>query len=224
MKAWSNAAAIRRCLSPRRFVSNIKCFDEYEEEEQRKRIQSTEFYDKHAAQRRYFYYIDLQGRLFLEDAQPKNIATCLKSSAFLKFFYSRLRLNTNKEHDDEYLASYPYYSPCGKESNYVKSAAIQTPWVFQDLVVTDSSRYELILQGGITNIFNPASVMMGSKTGRLYHALSLPKRDCFNIGLIKSHLAIQISQYIHLEEDGLVLHWNGMEYPVLEYEEVKIKS
>ena len=43
--------------------------------------------------RRYFYYVDLQGRLFLEDTVPKNIATSLKSDKFLDFFWRQLRPN-----------------------------------------------------------------------------------------------------------------------------------
>jgi hypothetical protein len=40
-----------------------------------------EFYDRWGAGeriRRYFYNIDLQGRLFLEETSPKNIATSIK--------------------------------------------------------------------------------------------------------------------------------------------------
>ena len=33
------------------------------------------------------------GRLFLEDAEPKNIATCLKADKFLSFFFSQVRPN-----------------------------------------------------------------------------------------------------------------------------------
>ena len=40
---------------------------------------TTEFYEREAEKRHYFYHIDLQGRLYLEDTTPKNIATSLKS-------------------------------------------------------------------------------------------------------------------------------------------------
>ncbi|KAG6976125.1 hypothetical protein JG688_00001695 [Phytophthora aleatoria] len=66
--------------------------DKYLELKQLKDIKSEEFYDQQAHKRRYFYYIDLQGRLFLEDTRPKNIATSLKSAKFLRFFFSQLTM------------------------------------------------------------------------------------------------------------------------------------
>ena len=85
---------------------------EYEELRQLKDIKSKSFYEEEGTRRNYFYYIDLQGRLFLEDTVPKNIATSLKSDKFLNFFFRQLKdNNTNK------FGEYPYFSPCGNESN-----------------------------------------------------------------------------------------------------------
>jgi hypothetical protein len=48
-----------------------------------------EFYDHWASGekiRRYFYNIDLQGRLFLEETAPKNIATSIKDEYVTKYW------------------------------------------------------------------------------------------------------------------------------------------
>ncbi|KAG6969386.1 hypothetical protein JG687_00003246 [Phytophthora cactorum] len=73
--------------------------DKYLELKQLKDIKSEEFYDQQAHKRRYFYYIDLQGRLFLEDTRPKNIATSLKSAKFLRFFFSQTKHVTSGSPD-----------------------------------------------------------------------------------------------------------------------------
>lgn len=79
-------------------------------------IRSPAFYDEHAKKRQYFYHVDLLGRLFLEDAVPKNVTTCLKSEKFLNFFFSRLRANNTGLHEE-----YPLVSPCGREMNFIKA-------------------------------------------------------------------------------------------------------
>ena len=38
--------------------------------------------------REYFYYIDHQGMLYLDDARMKNFTSCFKEKHFLKFFRS----------------------------------------------------------------------------------------------------------------------------------------
>ena len=38
-------------------------------------------------ERRYYYYVDLQGRLFIEDVIPKNITSCLKSEKVRMLMY-----------------------------------------------------------------------------------------------------------------------------------------
>lgn len=57
---------------------------DYEDELQRRQIKSAAFYESEGQRRRYFYHVDVKGRLFLEDTLPKNIATSLKSPAFLE--------------------------------------------------------------------------------------------------------------------------------------------
>lgn len=38
------------------------------------------FYEAEGKKRRWFYTVDLQGRLFLEQMRVKNLTSCLKSS------------------------------------------------------------------------------------------------------------------------------------------------
>ena len=115
---------------------------EPEEIRQLKYIKSLEFYEYYANEqlkqkfkgkikRKYFYHIDLQGRLFLEDTIPKNIATSLKSPKFLNFFWRLIRHNPNYCNqpitpnntlckDNNFHTDYPYISRCGNEMNYIK--------------------------------------------------------------------------------------------------------
>ena len=68
--------------------------DDYIEDWQRAQIKPIEFYEREAKRNRhYFYTIDLQGRLFLEESRIKNIATSLKDFRFLNFFFKQLRVN-----------------------------------------------------------------------------------------------------------------------------------
>ncbi len=81
------------------------------------------------APRAYFYFVDTHGRLYLHDTTPRTIATCLKDSKFLDFFWKRLQLNTNELVSS---SAFPYVSPCGSEMNFVQCA--DTPWVHVPLV------------------------------------------------------------------------------------------
>ena len=69
------ASGVRRAVSgtPAR-----ACNSRYIEQWQASCVKDEAFYESNAAERNYFYSIDLQGRLFLEDTMPKNIATSLK--------------------------------------------------------------------------------------------------------------------------------------------------
>lgn len=98
------------------------------------------FFNYWNSRRVYFYLVDFKGNVFL-DHQSKRP---LRTREFLDFFYRRLR-----PRDDAKLAEacrgcppeyrfdaelYPYYSPCGKEINLVRSPFRETsPLVFHDL-------------------------------------------------------------------------------------------
>ena len=66
--------------------------------------------------REYFYYIDHQGQLFLDDAKVKNFISCFQDKEFLAFFFKRVKLNTTGRYEVEF----PYLSPCGRERNYIR--------------------------------------------------------------------------------------------------------
>ncbi|TMW56010.1 hypothetical protein Poli38472_008658 [Pythium oligandrum] len=205
--------------------------DKYLELKQLKDIKSEEFYDEQGVHRRYFYYIDLQGRLFLENTRPKNIATSLKSAKFLRFFYSQLRPNRLKQPDaprDEEIneivpfLEYPYRSPCGKEMNFIKCA--DRPLVFEDLRRSDATdKWEFVFGGGeLTMPFDPAALKISLTTGRLYHDVEtkrFPRGDVESIGLVRSQLAVELGKTIHLlddVEDDVIgeFEWQEQLYPI----------
>lgn len=96
----------------------------------------------------YFYNIDLHGRLFLEETSPKNVATCLKDTKFLNFFFKQIR-----SIDDEGITvksfmkmhgipsdHYPYVSLCGsREYNFIRPAT--KPFVFHSMEINDSDSF-----------------------------------------------------------------------------------
>ena len=57
--------------------------------------------------------INDRGLLFLEETKRRNIATCLKDKAFLKFFYKRMERNANTS--PYYNQGYSFVSKCGRE-------------------------------------------------------------------------------------------------------------
>lgn len=98
--------------------------------------------------RHYFYYIDHEGQLFLDDSRMKNFTSCFKGNyyrlqykhdnninvtmthfpekRFLTFFYRNLRPNTTQHHPD-----FPYISDCGVEQNFLRCD--DRPFVFTQL-------------------------------------------------------------------------------------------
>ncbi|EEY63959.1 uncharacterized protein PITG_02470 [Phytophthora infestans T30-4] len=159
--------------------------DKYLELKQLKDIKSEEFYDRQAHERRYFYYIDLQGRLFLEDTRPKNIATSLKSTKFLRFFFSQVRPNgivQCKIKEEEEFLEYPFRSPCGKEMNFIKCA--DRAFVHEDLP------YDALLTG---------TLRISLSTGRLYHDVQtkhIASGTPEGVALVRSQLAVELGKHI----------------------------
>ena len=78
--------------------------------------------------REYFYYIDHQGMLFLDDAKMKNFTCCYKEELFLKNFFKRLKKNNT----GRFMQEFPYLSLCGKERNFVRCEDL--PIVFTQLI------------------------------------------------------------------------------------------
>ncbi|GMI11638.1 hypothetical protein TrLO_g12269 [Triparma laevis f. longispina] len=174
----------------------------YIEAWQKNCIRPNAFYEEHAENRTYFYSVDLQGRLFLEETSPKNIATSLKSDKFLNFFFKQLRWNNTGEFN-----SYPFFSPCGPEKNYIRPACL--PIVFHDMLHSD-----LIFGGNLIQSFNPRNLAMSVKSGRMFHKLEHVNDGVKRIktsmqksgndwGLVKSSVAGRIAQRIEYKDDTL---------------------
>ena len=193
----------------------------YPEDIQLDDIKPPTFYAEQGHQLNWFYYVDHQGRLFTEDTIPKNIATSLKAPKFIDFFFKQLRPNTEFPE----FAEYPWYSPCGKEHNFIKASP--SPVVFQELNVKE----ELVWGASLTVPFNPSKLRMDD-AGMLYHGLDEIKRLRGNHGLIKSSLGVQLAATMEInvsaeeeEEDdrgdgreGRVVgtfEWKGVMHDVL---------
>lgn len=161
--------------------------------------------------RRYFYNIDFQGRLFLEETTPKNIATSIKDDKFLDFFFSRVRTITEREQpfllEHECFEDYPFVSLCGHEVNYIRPAAV--PIVFHSLI---NHNEQLIFGGSLSIAFDASQLAISKDTGKLYHRLDTPsevspeKKNNRNMeelrklgfGLIRSSVAVALSDRIQL--------------------------
>ena len=74
---------------------------------------------KRKDEREYFYKINHQGQLFMDDAKVKNFITCFKDPVFLKFFYPKIRPIREREVGYEDMG-FTWVSPCGPETNYIK--------------------------------------------------------------------------------------------------------
>ncbi|XP_039259659.1 UPF0598 protein CG30010-like [Styela clava] len=142
--------------------------------------------------REYFYYIDHQGQLFLDDTKVKNFITCFKDKPFLEFFFRRIKGNVTGRYQD----SFPYLSLCGRERNFIRCD--DYPIVYTHIIEKtelDSGGVQYLLSYGgagdkLTLPFEPTTLCMLPHTGRVYHIC----HDRYGgIGLIKSSLAIDIS-------------------------------
>ncbi|XP_005188574.1 UPF0598 protein CG30010-like [Musca domestica] len=144
--------------------------------------------------REYFYYIDHEGMLFLDDAKMKNFTSCFKEKKFLKFFFDRVKFNDTKR----YRSEFPYLSPCGRERNFIRCD--DTPIVFTHVTENSEGLDKLLYNhaGDVLQIdFEPQKIYMNPETGRVYHPYSLAKVG--SIGLIRSKLSIELSKYFEFE-------------------------
>ncbi|XP_034002141.1 UPF0598 protein C8orf82 homolog [Trematomus bernacchii] len=146
--------------------------------------------------REYFYYIDHQGQLFLDETKVKNFVTCFKDVKFLVFFFSRLRSNQSGRYEEDF----PFLSLCGRERNFVRCD--DRPVVFTHLLQSPAGApgvpgdQELLsFCGGADKLsapFRPETLYMHPVSGRLYHPCS--ERDG-GVGLVRSALAIELSPF-----------------------------
>ncbi|XP_053998436.1 UPF0598 protein CG30010 isoform X1 [Hylaeus anthracinus] len=149
--------------------------------------------------REYFYYIDHQGMLFLDDARMKNFTSCFKDKKFLAFFFKRLKKNDT----GRYTKNFPYVSLCGPERNFVRCDDL--PIVFTKIVGKQNSETgkeedwfgyahaeELLMVP-----FHPDKLYMNIQSGRVYHPA--PEK-VGGIGLVRSKIAIEISTLFNFEK------------------------
>ncbi|XP_041862665.1 UPF0598 protein C8orf82 homolog [Melanotaenia boesemani] len=146
--------------------------------------------------REYFYYIDHQGQLFLDDTKMKNFVTCFKDKQFLVFFFSRLRANESGRYEEDF----PFLSLCGRERNFLRCD--DRPVVFTHLLQsiagqqgTTGDQEQLSYCGGAEKLsvpFRPEALYMHPVSGRVYHPC--PERSG-GVGLIRSTLAIELSPF-----------------------------
>ncbi|XP_031636175.1 UPF0598 protein CG30010 [Contarinia nasturtii] len=159
--------------------------------------------------REYFYYIDHDGMLFLDDARIKNFTSCFKEKHFIRFFFKRLRFNTTNRYQNEF----PYLSLCGTERNYIRCDDL--PIVFTDVISNDQENCLAYNHGGneLKMQFQPDKVYMSPESGRVYH----PADGQYGfIGLIRSKMAIAFSKHFEFEqgEQAPPTHftWNNTRY------------
>ena len=112
-----------------------------------------------------------------------------------------------------YATQFPYVSPCGRETNYVRCDDV--PVVFTHLlssngqVVQDIAQYctssseeqALLSYGGsghlLTIPFQPNHLLMFPASGRVYHP---GPEKTGGVGLVKSSLAIELSPHFRYGE------------------------
>ena len=191
-----------RCISPLKVTNKVSPLAQFRNASHYVQGQSPE-----RGIREYFYYIDHQGMLYLDDARIKNFTSCFKEKQFLKFFFSRLKKNYTGRYPD-----FPFLSPCGKERNYIRCD--DTPIVFTNVLDGDSIKPLLAYNHAerlLTSEFNPEKICM-TKYGRVYH----PAPDkAGGVGLISDKLSIDWTTDKRFEfengEDNPPSHfnWNG---------------
>ncbi|XP_017878588.1 UPF0598 protein CG30010 [Ceratina calcarata] len=164
--------------------------------------------------REYFYYIDHQGMLFLDDARMKNFTSCFKDKKFLAFFFKRLK----KNNVGRYTEDFPYVSLCGPERNFVRCDDL--PIVFTKIVQRKNEIGEVenwfsyaYAEELLMVPFEPDKLYMHVESGRVYHPA--PER-AGGIGLVRSKIAIDLSSFFEFEkgeENGPThISWNKKKY------------
>lgn len=149
--------------------------------------------------------------------------------AFLAFFFKRLILNSTGRYED----TFPYISPCGHETNYVRCDDLPIVYthildrsghVIEDVgaygqtpVQSDEHLTEMLSYGGAGNLlttrFDPSKLCMLPTTGRVYHS---GPYQLGGMGLVKSSLASELSQFFVYDKsvvDGscppVMFSWKG---------------
>ena len=200
---------------------------------------SAAYYEEEAAHRRYFYFVDERGRLYLDEHWPKGIATCLRAPKFLDFFFSPRNLRVESVGGLTGSRSlFPFISHCGKERNFVRAAA--TPVVFHSLYrkalgVADaagstdaaSSADATSAEAGsmlgyahsLEQRFDPRSLRVCQQSGRLFHKLGVSPGG---MALLRTDLAEELGRSLEGRAGGgFSLRWEDetVHLPWLEEED-----
>lgn len=162
--------------------------------------------------REYFYYIDHQGMLFLDDARMKNFTSCFKDVKFLDFFFRRLRTNETSRY-----ARFPFVSRCGRERNYIRCDDV--PIVYTKLL---SSAGETTIQynhGSDRMVvpFQPHQVCMDDSTGRVYMRAPPLFKGAAPIALVHTKLAVEMANHFVFDDSSdcpTHLEWGGHTHPL----------
>ena len=88
------------------------------------------------------------------------------------------------------ISSHLISSSLGKEHNFIKPA--DTAIVFQDFLTDEDATTRLTYSGNLSVEFDPSSLRISPRTGRLYHSASETKSQGF--GLVRSQLAVSLAE------------------------------
>lgn len=165
--------------------------------------------------REYFYYIDHQGMLFLDDVRIRNFTSCFKDKKFLAFFFKHLKKNNT----NRYTNDFPFLSICGIERNFVRCDDL--PIVFTKVIRKQNAEtsveedwFSYAHADDLLMVpFEPQKLFMNISTGRVYHP---SPEKAGGIGLVRSNLAIDFSAFFSFEngEINAPTHfaWRGERY------------
>eukprot|EP00041_Stephanoeca_diplocostata_P011349 m.187158 g.187158 ORF g.187158 m.187158 type:complete len:223 (+) comp18499_c0_seq1:262-930(+) len=157
----------------------------------------------------YFYFVDHNGYVFLDDVRMRNFTSCYKDPEFLQFFYRRLRASRPTDPAfDRYGKQFPWVSPCGREINYIRCD--DTPIVYDSLQKEqeDGENWLLCYAGGrITTKFDPGQLTFSKTTGRMYYP-----HDTIGNALVASQLVLKLAKEIEeddVDENSVSIVWQG---------------
>ncbi|XP_057898208.1 UPF0598 protein C8orf82 homolog isoform X1 [Melospiza georgiana] len=136
--------------------------------------------------REYFYYVDHQGQLFLDDTKVKNFITFFKDIGFLSFF-RHLEQNRSGRYQEHFL----FLSRCGRERNFLRCSDL--PVVFTQILPGPGGNSLLsYCRSGSELVvpFQPGMLAVCPRNGRLYPP-ALERVG--GVGLVRWALAQELS-------------------------------
>eukprot|EP01102_Stenamoeba_stenopodia_P016859 TRINITY_DN5942_c0_g1_i1.p1 TRINITY_DN5942_c0_g1~~TRINITY_DN5942_c0_g1_i1.p1 ORF type:complete len:173 (+),score=45.60 TRINITY_DN5942_c0_g1_i1:42-560(+) len=155
--------------------------------------------------RLYYYWVDLQGRLYCIDEFQTKMPfgpTHIKDPKFLNFFFRQVKPNP----DPLTRSTWPYVSPCGKEMNFIKPE--DRPIVYHS-IKWEEKKPVLHYAHDLKTPFVPENVRVTATEGRFYHPAPVG-----GYGLLRSALALDLGEAIKEERGHFFLHWNNTRIPI----------